>query len=362
MKKVLYVTNTPVPYRVRFFNLLAGECRLTVLYERALSSNRDRAWATSQRPAHQALYLKGLPVRGEFALSPGILPRVLGGYDHVIFGCFNSPAQQLAMQAMRLLGRPYFLSFDGEPFWAGASRKDRLKRRLASGAAGYLAAGRASARSLAPIAGGRPVVPYFFSPLTAAELAARSQEPPRPREEFILVVGQYFDYKGLDVALEAARRDASLRYKFVGMGSRTEEFRRTFHLDELPNVELIPFLQPDELAEEYRRAALLVLPSRQECWGLVINEAASFGLPIVSTWGSGAAVEFLEEDYPQYLAPPGDAAGLLAAIHRLLREEDRQAYGRFLRRRSGEYTLERSVQAHLRLLERSPGPRWEENG
>ena len=57
-----------------------------------------------------------------------------------------------------------------------------------------------------------------------------------------------------------------------------------------------------------------------------------------------------------------DAAGLLAAIHRLLREDDRQAYGRFLRRRSGEYTLERSVQAHLRLLERSPGPRWEENG
>ena len=34
-KKVLYISNIQVPYRVRFFNLLAEKCDLTVLYERS---------------------------------------------------------------------------------------------------------------------------------------------------------------------------------------------------------------------------------------------------------------------------------------------------------------------------------------
>ena len=351
MKRVLYITNIPVPYRVRFFNLLAEGCELTVLYERARSANRDRIWTASQRQTCRTLFLKGLRVGNEFSFSPGILRHALGGYDKVIFGCFNSPVQQLAMLTMRLLRRPYYLNFDGEPYLRGDGVKGKIKRFLAGGAAGYLTAGTASARSVAEVAAGRPVVPYYFSSLTVEELAARGREAsPRERGDHILVVGQYFDYKGLDVALEAARMDQSLRYQFVGMGSRTEEFRRTFHTDELPNVELIPFLQREALEEEYRRAALLVLPSRQECWGLVINEAAAFGLPIVSTWGSGAAVEFLGEDYPQYLAQPGDPAGLLAAI-RLGLAGDRETYGRFLREKSGQYSLERSAEAHLRLLE-----------
>ena len=46
------------------------------------------------------------------------------------------------------------------------------------------------------------------------------------------------------------------------------------------------------------------------CLRLVVNEAASFGTPIVSTWGSGAAMEFIGDDYPQFLAKPADAGSL----------------------------------------------------
>jgi glycosyltransferase involved in cell wall biosynthesis len=96
---------------------------------------------------------------------------------------------------------------------------------------------------------------------------------------------------------------------------------------------------------------MLVLPSRQECWGLVINEAASFGMPIVSTWGSGAAVEFLAADYPQYLAEPGNAQGLLQCIRALLASDDKETYSRFLREKAKDYSIERSVQAHLTALQ-----------
>lgn len=48
MKKVLYLTNIEVPYRVRFFNELARFCDLTVVYERRFSDGRDRTWMESE--------------------------------------------------------------------------------------------------------------------------------------------------------------------------------------------------------------------------------------------------------------------------------------------------------------------------
>ena len=85
------------------------------------------------------------------------------------------------------------------------------------------------------------------------------------------------------MTFRVACMDSSIRYKFVGMGKRTELFLK--EMGNMPeNVKVIPFLQKSDLEEEYRRCSLLLLPTRQECWGLVVNEAASFGTPIVSTW------------------------------------------------------------------------------
>ena len=38
-----------------------------------------------------------------------------------------------------------------------------------------------------------------------------------------------------------------------------------------------------DLYKEYQQCKCVLLPSKKECWGLVINEAASFGCPIIST-------------------------------------------------------------------------------
>lgn len=318
------------------------------MYERQQSSNRNAAWAKSEKINYQVKYLDGIKIARESAFSVGILKEVFARYDTVIVGCYNSPVQMMSILAMRLLGRPYTLNLDGEPFLNGASVKTKLKRFCLSGAEKYLVAGEKAAESLKQIATGERMIPYYFSSLSEEEIREHSIMATQcRRNDTILVVGQYFDYKGMDVALEAAGLDASLHYKFVGMGSRTEQFLKDFAGKIPENVEIIPFLQKQELEKEYQSCAMLVLPSRQECWGLVINEAASFGMPIVSTWGSGAAVEFLADDYPQYLAKPGDAEDLHLCIRGCLCAEDVSAYQRFLLERSKNYTIEKSVQAHL---------------
>lgn len=346
MKKVLYLTNIEVPYRVRFFNELAKKCDLTVLYEREQSANRNQAWAGSVSRNFRVKYLRGLKIGNENAFSFGILKEIFSNYDCIIAGCYNSPAQMAAILTMRLFQIPYILNLDGEPFLAGDGLKKKLKRFFVSGAEKYLVAGEKTAESLRNAIGtDKVIVPYYFSSLTEQEIEEHRQLAGNVRNDTILVVGQYFDYKGMDVALEAARMDLSLRYKFVGMGNRTELFQKEHDIPE--NVELIPFLQKKELEEEYKNCAMLVLPTRQECWGLVINEAASFGMPIVSTWGSGAAVEFLEDKYSKYLAVPGDADGLFDAVRLLLVESEKESYSEYLLSKSKEYAIENSVRVHV---------------
>lgn len=350
MKKVLYLTNIETPYRVRFFNELAEICDLTVLYERKTSSNRDRAWAQSETRDYRIKNLRGIPWKTENAISMGILKEVLSGYDAVIVGCFNSPVQIMAMILMRILRKPYALNLDGEPFLEGTGLKARLKRFFLKGAGQYLVAGEQSAQSVRRALGdAAEIIPYYFSSLSEAEAEANGKTAEScQRDHTVLVVGQYFDYKGMDVALEAARMDPQIQYKFVGMGQRIALFTNDH---EIPaNVQVIPFLQKADLEQEYRRCGMLVLPSRQECWGLVINEAASFGMPIVSTWGSGAAVEFLGEEYPQYLAKPGDARDLLHCIRLLCQSPATEEYSQALMKKAKQYTIDRSVQAYSRVV------------
>lgn len=351
MKKVLYITNIETPYRVKFFNLLAERCDLTVLYERENSSNRDKTWAKSEKCNHHRKYLKGINIGNESSFSFGILKEIFRGYEMIIVGCYNSPVQMLAMLAMRIIGMKYTVNLDGEPFLGGTSIKAYLKRFFLSGAHQYVVAGEKAAQSVRDALGVDKVIPYYFSSMTEAELAAHRMEAGScTREDTILVVGQYLGCKGIDVALEAARMDPQNRYKFVGMGRRTELFCKDFEGRIPANVEIVPFLQKKELEEEYKNCALLVLPSRQECWGLVINEAASFGTPIVSTWGSGAAVEFLAEQYPEYLAEPGDAESLLRSIKHCLNDNCSAEIGEYLLHKSTRYSIENNVVEHLKVL------------
>ena len=351
MKKVLYVTNIEVPYRVRFFNQLAEHCDLTVLYGREKGAQRNGKWSKSQSISHKALYLKGFKLGLEDTFSFGILKHVFSKqYDAVVLGCYNSPTQMLAILAMRLFRKPYILNIDGEVFVGEKGFKNKLKKFFLSGASHYVAAGEKSAESLKAIVKNKPITSYYFSSMSEEELKHNANIGCNPGQT-VLVVGQYLDVKGIDVALEAAKMDDSFQYKFIGMGAQTQEFIEKYQAASVKNVEFIPFLQKQDLEKEYQTCGVFVLPSRQECWGLVVNEAASFGTPIVSTWGSGAGVEFLADEYPCYLANPGDHKDLYQKIKAALLDENKEEYGRFLLEKSKKYSIEQAVEAHCRVLE-----------
>ncbi|MBS7209858.1 MAG: glycosyltransferase family 4 protein [Lachnospiraceae bacterium] len=351
MKKVLYLSNIQVPYRVRFFNQLAEHCDLTVVYERSKSGDRDEKWSTSIAHKYKVVFLDGFKIGDESTFSFSILKYILGDYDEIVVGCYSTPVGIFANMILRLFRRKFFLNFDGEIFAEDNTFKSKMKRLVINGATKYLIAGEKSAESLKNILKNKnkKIFPYYFSSLSKEELSENKKKK-TIRDNYILVVGQYFEYKGLDIAVKVAKELPQIQFKFVGMGKRTELFVQENAISNIKNITVIPFLQKEDLEQEYRKSALVVLPSRRECWGLVINEATSFGTPIVATKGSGAGIEFLKDKYSMLLADIENVDSLKKCIIAAIEMKEQSELSKYLVNKSSNYTIEHSVQCHLQAF------------
>lgn len=65
-------------------------------------------------------------------------------------------------------------------------------------------------------------------------------------------------------------------------------------------------MKSEELSEYYKAADLFVLPTREDIWGLVINEAMNYGLPVITTTACVAGQELVQQEENGYLVDGED--------------------------------------------------------
>jgi glycosyltransferase involved in cell wall biosynthesis len=156
---------------------------------------------------------------------------------------------------------------------------------------------------------------------------ARRTIPPVSACPTLLFVGNLNHLKGIDMLIDAcsqlAGRGMEFRLRIVGQGPLEAELRRRVERHGLTRlVEFVGVKSQRELGDEYRRAALLVLPSRSEGRPNVLLEAAACGLPSVATQVGG--IPEMRDRTNSLLVPPEDADALASAIEAML-----QSPGRF---------------------------------
>lgn len=112
------------------------------------------------------------------------------------------------------------------------------------------------------------------------------------------------------------RRDVALM--MVGEGELRPSMEQYIADHQLPNVYLTGFVNQSEIGAFYSVASLYVMCSDGDAWGLSVNEAMHFGLPIVLSDRVGCAPDLLVHNGNGLRYPCGDVDELMRVLQRLL--------------------------------------------
>ncbi len=167
------------------------------------------------------------------------------------------------------------------------------------------------------------ILPPGYSPLPAPAAPGAFRTASGIEGPYLLFVGRLASNKGLLPLLDAfaplARDDPSATLVLVGAdgGMRPAIEARRRALDLVRRVRILGHLESDTLlADAYRDARAVVLPSEYEAFGLVLLEALAQGTPVVAS-RVGGIPEFVEDGRAGLLVPPLDVPALEAALRRL---------------------------------------------
>jgi colanic acid/amylovoran biosynthesis glycosyltransferase len=155
----------------------------------------------------------------------------------------------------------------------------------------------------------------------------------------IVNVGRVVPEKGQALLIQAlaelAGRGVDARLTVVGGGPQLDELRALAdRLGVARSVELTGPVGQGEILSYYARADVFAMPSFAEGVPVVLMEAMSTGLPVVSTRIAGIP-ELIEDGRSGYLVAPGRVDQLAAALERVAAApaEEREAMGRAGRER-----------------------------
>jgi glycosyltransferase involved in cell wall biosynthesis len=105
---------------------------------------------------------------------------------------------------------------------------------------------------------------------------------------------------------------------FVGEGKLKSELRSASRASRLENVNFLDFQNQSAMPSIYAAADLLVLPSQNETWGLVVNEAMNLSCPAVVSDHVGCSPDLILPDRTGWIFPTGNVQALRDCLHRAI--------------------------------------------
>lgn len=304
LERILFLTNLPTPYRVDFYNAFSQYCHLTVIFEGKRFKQQKFNWVDEK--LFNFKYYFANEWLNEQKIKWKILFQILHNkYDKIVIGCYHTRTQSLLILLLKLLRKKYIFETDGGIIPDYENKiKYFFKRMLISGASLYLSPSKCTDDYLIHY-GGLPnnIYRYPFTSIKSHDvikeiLTDEQKESLRKKlgiqnKYLILSVGQFIHRKGFDILLKAMNSvHANVTLCLIG-GTPTDEYNSIIKNSKLTNVIFRPFLSKDELNEYYKASNLFVLPTREDIWGLVINEAMAQGLPVITTDKCVAGVELI---------------------------------------------------------------------
>jgi glycosyltransferase involved in cell wall biosynthesis len=343
-------------YRAAFFDALAAACEggmsLFAGEPRAQESiaTTDAPCTAHYAPAHN-LHLLGGPLY--LCYQRGLL-RWLADWDPQALIVEANPrylATPAALRWMKTRGRPVIGWGLGAPALSGPLARFRYGRRVRflSGFDALISYSQRGAEEYAAL--GFPAGKIFVAPNAAAPRPSRAPDhrPLTVDHATVLFVGRLQARKRVDFLLQAcAGMEPKPRLVIVGDGPERQSLE-TLAAQVYPSAEFIGAKHGAELAPWFAGADLFVLPGTG---GLAVQEAMTYGLPVIVAQGDGTQDDLVR---PQngWQVPPDDLAALTAALRMALSDIPRlrQMGAESYRIVAEEINIEKMVSVFIAALE-----------
>lgn len=143
----------------------------------------------------------------------------------------------------------------------------------------------------------------------------------------IVTLGHFFYTKGYDLAVEVAKhvfnKHPDWKWEFYGDGVRLTEIKELVEKYQLQN-NVFFCGRTSDTDEVYKRAAMYVMTSRTEGFGLVLTEAKSFNLPTLAFDIDFGPREIIEDEISGFLIKNFNIRDMANKICELIENKDKR--------------------------------------
>ena len=354
--KVCWLTSVAAPYTIRLFEQIGRSVDLYVVMDDKKEANRSSEWI--------------LPDTGSFSLY-----RIDKNYskkinelsqkcDILIDGIYLSRYGFEAVSAFRRKNKKILMAADGGIAKNRGFVINKIMSYLMNRHDCFLSSSEITDRYFLYYGvDKKKIFHYRFTSLDEEDMKineASCKEKKLLRKElhmsdrFTMVsVGQPIPRKGFDILVRAYKESGlsdEINLFIIG-GEAEKEVVRYVEDQHLKNVHFVGLLPKKELNRYYAASDLFILPTREDIWGLVIQEAMSFGLPVITSDNCVCGLHFHQINRDVAVCRNEDVQGYAAAIRACYESKDRMkeiSEGIFESIRP--YTIENSSRDILNVL------------
>lgn len=137
----------------------------------------------------------------------------------------------------------------------------------------------------------------------------RIHKPQSIRPLRYIYVGRLIDVKNVSLLIEEFNRNGK-PLTIVGQGILESKLRQQAN----ENITFTGFIDNNKLGNVYQSHDVFILPSKSETWGLVVEEALYWGLPVIVSDKVGSSIDMVKDLQTGCIFQSGDLESLHNAI------------------------------------------------
>lgn len=335
---VYYFTNIPAPYTVNFFNELGKKVKLTVIYELKTSSDRNNSWFKEKTKNYEQIFLEGKVLNLNSTFTFRILKYLKAPKNTIyVFGNYSSLVSIIGIFYLKIKKIPFIIHSDGSFINKEGNIKKSIKKFLLGSSNFVFSPNTVTDEYFRYYRKSDNNLKIFRYPFTSLlkkdinekvlthseKLDLRIKQNVYTEEYVVLFVGSIINRKGIDILINVASFLPNNIGVYLVGGEITDEYQKLIEEKKIKNVHFIGFVDFDIVLNKYMYLAdLFVFPTRYDIWGLVVNEAFSKGLPVITTKKCGAGLELIKEGYNGYLSEIDDYQYIANKILEIINNKD----------------------------------------